>query len=238
MRLTAPIHRLRGERGFTLVELVVAMSAGMVVATGLFTILDVTLHQTTRTFSRVDATQRARTALDTIGNEMHSACVEDQVIPIRKDSNANNVIFLSAYGGAVNPTPQVHKLSFDPVGATLKDTTYTATGNAPNWTYDANTPVQTTTILTNVAQSGSTPVFQYYASSATGQVPVTPSGTGLTETQSETVTEVRITLVVKPAGGSNEDTSLAPNTVTNSVVLRLTPIPNPGSPGKDFFPCA
>ena len=239
MRIRAAAsRRLREQRGFTLIELLVAMSAGVVVTAALFTILDVTLRQTTRTFSRVDATQRARTALETIGNEMHSACVEDQVIPIRKDSNANNVIFLSAYGGAINPTPLIHKLAFDPTGGTLRDTTYTATGNAPNWTYDASAPVDTTTILTNVAQSGSTPVFQYYASAATGQVAVTPSGTGLTETQSESVTEVRMTLVVKPAGGSGVDPSLTPNTVTNSVVLRLTPIPNPGSPGKDFFPCA
>ncbi len=35
----------------------------------------VTLHQTQRTFTRVDATRQARTALSIIENELHSACV-------------------------------------------------------------------------------------------------------------------------------------------------------------------
>ncbi len=224
------------ERGFTLVEMLIGMAAGMVVATGLFTILDVTLHQTTRTFSRVDATQRARVALDTIGNEMHSACVEDQARPVKSLSTASRVTFVSQYGNAVNVNPIFHEISFNSAAATLTDTTYAATGDAPNWTPGSS--LQTTTLLTNVAQSGSTPVFQYYLSSSTGQVPVTPGGTGLTGSQAATITEVRMTIVVKPAGGSNVDTSLTPNTVTNSAVLRLTPIPNPGNPGKDFYPCA
>lgn len=228
-------RRLSEQRGFTLVELLVGMAAGLVVATGLFTILDVTLRQTTRTFSRVDATQRARTTLDTIGNEMHSACVEDQVRPVKTGSAANSVTFVSQYGNAVNVTPIFHKITFDSA-AGLSDTTYTAAGDPPNWTLGSS--LQTTQLLTNVAQSGSTPVFQYYSSSASGQVPEAPGSSGLTETQSEKITEVRMTIVVKPAGGSNEDTSVTPNTVTNSAVLRLTPIPNPGNPGKDFYPCA
>ena len=100
-RLSSMTARLAGQRGFTLVELLVGMVAAMVVSSGLFTILDVTLHQTTRTQSRVDATQRARNALETIENEMHSACVEHRVIPIRQGSTASSVIFLSQYGNAV-----------------------------------------------------------------------------------------------------------------------------------------
>jgi Tfp pilus assembly protein PilW len=238
-RLSSMTARLSGQRGFTLVELLVGMVAAMVVSSGLFTILDVTLHQTTRTQSRVDATQRARNALETIGNEMHSACVEHRVIPIHLGSTASSVIFLSQYGNGVALTPLFHKLTFSSIGNTLTDTTYQATGDAPNWTYDSSSPLVSRTLLTNVDQSGITPVFQYYSSSNSGQTAVVPNGTGstLTETQSETVTEVRMTLVVRPGGGSNEDASLTPDTVTNSVVLRLTPLPNPGTPGQDFFPC-
>jgi prepilin-type N-terminal cleavage/methylation domain-containing protein len=235
-------RRLSHERGFTLVELLIGMAAGLVVSTGLFTILDVTLHQTTRTFSRVDATQRARVALDTIGNEMHSACVEDQVRPVKTGSTASSVTFVSQYGNSVNLTPIFHRITFDPNAATLTDTTLSPTDDpgftddAPNWKPGASQG--TTTLLTNVAQSGTTPVFQYFKSDTTGQVAVVPGAAGLTETESEAITEVRMTIVVKPAGGSNEDVNLTPNTVTNSAVLRMTPIPNPGSPGKDFYPCA
>lgn len=228
------------ERGFTLVELLVVMVAGMVVASALFTILDVTLHQTTRTFSRVDATQRARTALETIENEMHSACVENRVTPIIKNSTATSVSFWSQYGSGLSSTPGVsltpikHTISFDSASGNLTDATYAVTGGeALNWVA-STTATQSETLLTNVAQSGSTPVFQYSSLDPTAPSPLPPP---LSETNSERTTGVQMTLVVKPAGGSGEDTNLVPNTVTNSVLLRLTPVPNPGTPNQDFQPC-
>jgi prepilin-type N-terminal cleavage/methylation domain-containing protein len=236
---TAVVPRLREQEGFTLVELLVGMAAGLVVATALSTILDVTLRSTTRTFSRIDATQRARTALDRIGNEMHSACVENTVIPIIAGSGNSSVSFWSQYGRGVTLTPVKHTVTFDPNAHTLTDATYPVTGgSAPDWTA-SGTPTASETVLTNVDQSGSTPVFKYYSSSSTGQILQTPSPT-LSATQVRDTTEVRMTLVVRPAGGSNEDANLTPNTVTNSVSLRLTPIPNTGNPNqdvKDFKAC-
>ena len=53
-------RRLASEAGFTLVELMVTMVAGVVVLLALGTIMDVTLRETTRSFTLVDATERAR----------------------------------------------------------------------------------------------------------------------------------------------------------------------------------
>lgn len=233
-RLTRANRRARQEHGFTLVELLVGMAAGLVVTSALFTILDVTLRQTTRTFSRVDATQRARVALETIGNEMHSACVENRVTPILKDSTANSVSFWSQYGSGVSLTPVKHTITFDPTARTLTDATYPVSGGfAPNW-QASTTPTLTKRLLTNVDQSGSTAVFQYFSLEPGAPSPLP---TPLSEDNSERTTEVRITLVVRPAGGTHQNTNLTPNTVTNSVVLRLTPIPSPGTPNQSFRPC-
>lgn len=232
-RRPTPDYRIREEqRGFTLVELLVGMAAGLVVASALFTILDVTLRQTTRTFSRVDATQRARTALETIGNEMRSACVENRVVPIHEGSTGSSVSFWSAYGNGVSLTPEKHTITFNSSEGTLNDATYPVSGGfAPNWVASA-TPTRTTTLLTNVAQS-SVPVFQYFSLD-----PIFPGSLGtLSEAESEATTEVRMTLVVRPAGGTQQNTNLTPNTVTNSAVLRLTPIPSPGTPNQSFRPC-
>ena len=54
------------QAGFTLVELLVAMSIGLVVMFAVTAIMIVSLHQTQRTFTSVDATRQARTALATI----------------------------------------------------------------------------------------------------------------------------------------------------------------------------
>jgi prepilin-type N-terminal cleavage/methylation domain-containing protein len=234
----AVTSRLHEQNGFTLVELVVAMAAGMIVATSLFTILDVSLRSTTRTFSRIDATQRARNAIDRIGNEMHSACVANTVIPVISGSDSNSLSFWSQYGNGVALTPVKHTVVFDSSAHTLTDNTYAVTGgSSPDWTTGA-TPTSSEKVLTNVDQSGSTPVFKYYSSSVTGQVLQSP--TPLSTTQVRDTTSVTFTLAVRPAGGSNEDASLVPDTVTNSVSLRLSPIPNAGAPNqdtKDFQPC-
>lgn len=174
--LTTGARRHRPARlddgGFTLVELLVAMSAAIVVIFGATTILIVSMHQTQRTFSEIDATRQARTALANIENELHSACVGGQspIAGVADDgtveSDANNLVFLSYTGGAATPTPVWHQLTFSSSSDTLTDTTYAASPSGSGWTVGASQ--STTTMLTNVAQrtnsSGAVmPVFQYYA---------------------------------------------------------------------------
>jgi hypothetical protein len=159
--------RLRSEHGVTLVELLVAMAAGIVVLFGLLSIMIVTLHQTQRTFTTVDATRRARTAFANIENDLHSACVAGKP-PIEgvtggvTESDANHLVFLSFFGTAANPTPIWHQLSFNSAAGTLIDSTYNVTGTSPDWIQGSL--IANTTLLTNVARlSTTTPVFQYYA---------------------------------------------------------------------------
>jgi Tfp pilus assembly protein PilW len=171
-RITA---RLRDERGFTLVELLATMAAGMVVLAGLTTMLAVTLRETSRTFTNVDATQRGRTILETISSELHSACVADLETPIQGGANgtqvssSNNLVFLSQFGTSASPTPVEHKISFNSVAGTLTDTTYASTGGtAPTWTF-SSTASSSKVLLTNVAATPTStagqkvPVFQYFA---------------------------------------------------------------------------
>jgi prepilin-type N-terminal cleavage/methylation domain-containing protein len=234
------VERAREERGFTLIELLVVMVAGVVVTSALFTILDVTLHQTTRTFSRVDATQRARNALETIEQEMHSSCVANGVTPILAGSTANSVSFWNYYGKDASPVPVKRTISFSSSGSgTLTDATYPVTppdDRIPPWT-TSSTASRTTTLLNNVAQSGSTPVFRYFALSSNGTSNVSTEIQNPSATTAPKVSEVRISLLVKPAGGSHEDVDLVHNTVTDSVLLRLTPVSNPDGTVQEFAPC-
>lgn len=170
IRDRVPVH---AEAGYTLIELVVAMAIGMLVLVGLLSIVVVTLHSAQRSFTTVDATRQARTALAPIENELHSGCLGgSSTPPIQANSTGSNLVFLSYTGGGLGPRPVWHELTFS--GTTLVDHTYQATPN-PNYdgsgttaAYLRGTAGPSTNLLTNVSQqldsSGTPiPVFKYFA---------------------------------------------------------------------------
>jgi prepilin-type N-terminal cleavage/methylation domain-containing protein len=106
-------HRLADQRGFTLVELLATMVAGVVVLLALGTIMDVTLRETTRSCSLVDATNRSRPIYEQIENNLHSSCFADEETPIQVGSNANTLIFMSSSGNGATPTAVWHQVSYN-----------------------------------------------------------------------------------------------------------------------------
>ena len=123
-RLNAIRARAASQRGFTLIELLVAMAAGMVVISGMVAIMIVTMHQQQVTFTKIDATRKARLALATVENELHSACVDGSP-PVQVQSTPTKLIFLSYSGNLASPTPVWHELTV--ATGKLTDTTYAAT---------------------------------------------------------------------------------------------------------------
>ena len=231
-------RRLADERGFTLVELLATMVAGAVVMAALGTIMTVTLKETTRSFTLVDATSRARPVFEQLENELHSACFADEQTPIQAGSNPNSLIFMTSNGNAATPTQVWHEIVYNPAPtATLTDTrystVYSVVNGIPTWSR-GSLLAPTRVLLNNVTRSGTTPVFQYYAyqtapgtDAAGNQYMILPDGTApvpgtsttvsnpldpgasLSATDAPTAAEVLITLIVGPAGGFNENTNLA-----------------------------
>lgn len=160
---------LRSEQGFTLVELLAAMAASGVVLAALVTIMTITLQDTTRTFTQLDASGRARPVFEYVENELHSACFAGEETPVQPGSTANSLFFLSSSGNGPTPTQLWHEVTYTPSSGTLVDTTYqtsssSATGSLV-WTRGAR--VSSRQLLTNVGtqtnSSGAVPVFQYFA---------------------------------------------------------------------------
>jgi prepilin-type N-terminal cleavage/methylation domain-containing protein len=256
------LRRLAAQDGVSLIELLVVIAAGTVVMSGLFTMIEVTLRQTTRTFNRVDATQRARKTLEGMMNELHSACIAPSATPIQPQSSATRILFESQYSNAATVTPVTeHEITYDSVAHTLTEQTYVATGGtSPNWTFSATpTKPQPTTLLTNVR----TAQFAYYAyqqvsfTDAAGNpyvmlldgtqaVPGTttipaaaPLALPLSVANAPKAAEVTIDFTVGPAGGGSETTAASPSdaTVSDSVILRLSPAANHAGGGATFIPC-
>jgi type II secretory pathway component PulJ len=269
--LTRALHHIghaSREDGFTLPELLVSMIAGLVVVGALFTIMDVTLHQTSRTYTKLDATQRARPTMEAIENELHSACVGGNTSPIQSGSDANNLIFVTQYGTAASPVPQWHQISYSAGAKTLTESVYAVTGAAPNWARGAQVG-GTRTLLTNVQQQlAGTPataqnVFQYFAyepaykdssgntdmivldglntvpGATTFPNPDPLPASPLSATDAPSTVEVLINMVVGASGarGLNPALSGVNDTVTDAVLLRLTPPDNQVATGASFGPC-
>ncbi len=273
---------LAAQEGISLIELLVSILAGMIVIIALFNLQIVTLHQTTRVFTKVDATQHARVAIEDLENELHSACIVDNVTPIQSGSNGTSLQFVSQEGNGATLTPVEHIVSYSSSAQTLTDATYAETGETTNaqgqpvYTF-ASAASSSRILLANVTQSGTTPIFQYYEyqipTSSTGQpytdasgndyemlldgtneVPGTttiPTASPLTDaptlgvTNAANTAEVVTTVTVGPyqngttsvASGENNSLSDANDTVSDGVVLRLTPAPNHTGDGNIFLPC-
>jgi hypothetical protein len=112
------MSRLRQEAGMTLMELMTAISIGMVVLLGMFALLDSSVRMNTNVMSKTDAMQRGRIALDVLTQELRSqVCLSNLAGPaiVPDVTTANTVEFYSDFSegdGTVAPTKR--KLSYDP----------------------------------------------------------------------------------------------------------------------------
>ena len=64
-----------------------------------------------------------------------------------------------------------------------------------------------------------------------------PLSVPLSTADAQNTAEVLINMLVKPSGGSNENTNLGTAHVADQVVLRLTPPGNHAGGGTTFGPC-
>jgi len=230
MRSLEPI---RDERGTTLVELLVATGAGIVVLFAITAMMIISLRETARVNTHVDATQRARTVLNKVIEELHSACIAPQIAPVGEESTGTKLVFIHQTGSAVAPTPVKSVVTL--TGGTISQSNYPSTGGeAPNWTYSGSAS-STEQMMTNVSPTPpSTSIFNYYSYS-NGEVSATPlSGENKLEKNAGKTVEVGITLTAAPQNSPIEDASAAAN-VSNSAFLRFSPAPyNTSAPN---LPC-
>jgi len=97
---------------------------------------------------------------------IRSGCFADEETPIQVNSGPNALIFMNASGNASTPTAMWNEIDYNPAPtSTLTESTYTTTYSVVNGlpTWARGSLVSSKVLLTNVTQSGTTPVFQYFA---------------------------------------------------------------------------
>jgi hypothetical protein len=211
---------LSDERGTTLMEVIVALAAGIVVLTAISTVIMVSLRESTRVNARVDANQRARIALNDVINQLHSACIAPQIAPIQVGSTGTELNFIHQSGSGVSLTPVLSKISLS--GTTLTQSDYAATGGlAPTWTF-ASTPSSTKQLMTKISPTApSSSIFSYYAYSG-GAISATPLHTPLEAAEAASAVEVSVAFSASPLSKPVSDPNAAAN-IQSTALLRLTP---------------
>ena len=231
------LELIRDERGMTLVEMLIAAAAGVVVVAGLSATSIVTLRESNRVTSHVDADQRARMTMTKVTDQLHSACFSYENAPVLKESDGSNLIFTRPTPATltkVSPTPLKSKISLS--GTTLTQYDYAATTSAAPWSY-SSTASATTELMTGVNPvSASVPIFRYYAYSS-GKVSTTPQAVPLDEANALRTVQVTIAFKASPlktplSAASDPNSATA---IQNSVLLRFTPSGYESS--SEYLPC-
>lgn len=264
-RLRTQLRYTQDERGYTLIELLVAMALGIVVSLAAFGFLQFSTSSVARMTERVHVDQTGRVALERLVLRMHSACVTPGVAPIQVKSTEEDIKFISE-GGATSALANVHLheiIYTAPKGETkgkLTEKVYASipppTGPAPPEYKFQTTAEATTALLTGVKQSESEgktiPVFRYYRYYREGDSPptgstVVPYGelnpNPLSKTSLETkeeaadVTKVTVSFTLAPEGKELSTFNHdRPVPLEDSVVFRLTP--SSESPTSHNLPCS
>jgi Tfp pilus assembly protein PilW len=213
----------RDERGFTLVETLVAMVCGLVVSAALFAILEVSLHQTARLTDVAQASQLGRTTMTRIVDELHSACIapgSTGYTPVQEGSNANELIVIDAYGAnAEITTAREDKIVYNASTKTLTDYSRVSSAESvwPKFTFTAAWPSTGTIIGEGVTQTENTskaaiPIFTYYSYATAANASSTSASSALNESEpltgtlkketAETVASVLVSFRTAPTAGA------------------------------------
>lgn len=235
----SPAPDLRGEEGFTMVEVIVATMIGMIVFLGVFAIVDASSRNSIRTQIRVEANQLARPGMTRIIDALHSSCVGPQVAPVQPNSTGSSISFLHKTGDDVNPTPNMRRVAL--TNGRLSQSDYASTGGTlPSWTF-STTPFATTEILTGVGTaregepSTAVPLFRYYAYDD-GELSTTPLPTPLSTVDAARTVRVAVALAVSPGTRTATPDPGAAVSLSDSALLRFSPAEESGA--EDSLPCA
>jgi len=124
------MSRGRSERGFTVVEVLVAMMVLGVVVAGALTMVQVVLRQSRGTIERTDAMQRGRLILDTLTREIRSqVCLNPTTYGLLAGSD-DSITFYTDFGDGTQPT-ELHRITYDPSTKQITRTVWDTTSAGP-----------------------------------------------------------------------------------------------------------
>ena len=248
--------------GFTLVEMLVTMAAALVVSFATFGLVEVSTRVTTRVTDSVDATQRGRTAMERLLQELNSGCVVGDTSPVQASTPAGfspafqsygtHIVFVTGLGDGATANLVLHAIVLS--GTTLKEYSFTNTGGAAptlqaasGWTFNSTpSPANGTVLLTNVTTQPATPLFQYFSYSNGANptknslvaapalaTPLNATWPAIAGENNAAPSVAQVDIAWDVGPGSNSSDPYRRIAMNDSVVFRLTP----ADPNTPNYPC-
>jgi prepilin-type N-terminal cleavage/methylation domain-containing protein len=176
--------RLTDDRGFTLPEVLISCTLGVVVLLAAFQVMDTAVQTQSDASARVESVQGGRDVMNRLGRVIRSqTCLGDANPSITAASPTSLQMTTSIGPEQLNPGYQAlqrRTLTYDPTLRTITETTVDGVGAPPGTTWTGATTNRV--IAERVRLDGSIPLFRYYAlqgNPAQATLEVLPGG-GLT----------------------------------------------------------
>lgn len=211
------MKRLRGEDGFSVLETVLAATLGLVIITAALLTLERSFKVNMQVSERVESSQRARQAMDTITRQLRSAVCPDPLTAALVAGTDNSVTFYVDLGDGSRPVAK-HVLSYDASTRAISESRYDGTGTAPSTTWPGS-PTASRVLIQNVVRLGSIPVFRFNAfDTANPPAPTVVLPTPLTATGIASASRITVSFVTRETNRST--TSLQATPLQDQVDLR------------------
>ena len=208
------MSRLRNQDGFTLMEVLMAVTVGFVVLAATLGLLESSVRLNTGVMSKTDAMQRGRLGMDMVTQDLRSqVCLDfDNAAVVAGDDNS-----ITFYGDFTEDgtRPTKRRLAFDPAKGTITSYVYSAPNSAPSplkSTDFPTAPTRTQLVLEAVQNQFNTtlnqnvPFFTYWANHLDDDGVYRPSeklAVPLSATDVKRVARIDVAFLARPTGARN-----------------------------------
>lgn len=190
------------ERGFTLPELLVSASVGVIVLMAALTLLDMSLKTQSDASARVDSVQRGRSAMNEIGRAIRAQTCIGNGQPAITSATASSLALTTSIAADLTQTQayqplQLRTIAYDSVNRRITISTIDGSGAPPSTTFTGGST--TRVVAENVRLEGSTPFLTYYGLQGTGQatLQLNPGAGSLTLSQRHQVVRVDVNFLIR-----------------------------------------
>jgi prepilin-type N-terminal cleavage/methylation domain-containing protein len=220
------MRRLRQEDGFTLMEVLVAVTIGFVVFAATMGLLQSTVSLGTGVMGKTDAMQRGRLAMDKITQELRSqVCLDLDNPAILQGATATSVTFYSDFSDASGAKPPERRtLTLDAAKSMITTRIYRTTTLNPKPTNYPGTPSAVDATLENVTlrkdkNGADIPFLTYWAYKTVNGHPETAQQLNppLDAASAARVARIEINFLARPTGAKDNKKAVG---VSDQITVR------------------